>query len=66
MRNDSGIEQGAASLLRKARLIGINAGRWSEQMIACRGIEGVRPLMGLLSLTNKHESDEVESACELG
>ena len=61
----SGIEQGATSLLRKARLIGIHAGRWSEQMIACRGLEGVRPLMGLLSLTNKYKSDEVDRACEL-
>jgi transposase len=60
----SGIEQGATKLLRKIELIGVDAGRWAEQMIACRGIEGVRVLMGLLSLANKHESQKINEACQ--
>ena len=61
----SGVERGATYLLRKARLLGPHAGRWSEQMIAQRGIEGVRPLLGLLSLAHKHESEAIDHACEL-
>lgn len=61
----SGVEKGATYLLRKARLIGAHAGRWSEELIAARGIEGVRPLMGLLSLADRHESKVIDRACEV-
>jgi len=36
----SGIEQGAAHLLHKTRLIGPQAGQWAAQMVQLRGIEG--------------------------
>ena len=49
-RKRSGIEKGAVYQLGKARLIGLETGRWAEQMIHQRGIEGVRVLMGLLLL----------------
>ena len=39
--------------------------RWVEAMIAARGIEGVRVLQGLLSLTNKRPSESIEEACEV-
>jgi len=48
----------------KARLVGPHTGRWAEQMILQRGIEGVRPLMGLLSLARRHPAGAIEQACE--
>jgi len=61
----SGIERGATWLLDKASLIGPQAGRWAEQMVQQRGIEGVRVLMGLLSLAKRHRSEQIEQACEI-
>jgi transposase len=61
----SGIERGATWLLDKASLIGPQAGRWAEQMVQHRGIEGVRVLMGLLSLAKRHRSEQIEQACEI-
>lgn len=64
-RKRSGIERGAAYNLNKASLIGPRTGQWAEQMIQQRGIEGIRPLLGLLSLSRRHPADAIESACEL-
>jgi len=60
----SGIERGTAYHLNKASLIGPQTGRWAEQMIQQRGIEGIRPLMGLLSLAGRHPARAIEQACE--
>lgn len=64
-RKRSGIERGAAYNLNKASLIGPKTGQWAEQMIQQRGIEGIRPLLGLLSLSKQHPADAIERACEL-
>ena len=64
-RKRSGIEKGAVYQLNKARLIGTETGRWAEQMIHQRGIEGVRVLMGLLNLAHRHSSESIEQACAL-
>ena len=61
----SGVEKGTSYLLRKASMIGPHANHWATQLIECRGIEGVRPLMGLLNLTNKYASREIDQACEI-
>ena len=61
----SGIERGATYLLDQASLIGPQTGRWAEQMVRQRGIQGVRVLMGLLGLANRHPSDAIEQACEI-
>jgi len=61
----SGIERGATWLLGKIRLIGPQTSRWAEQMLAQRGIEGVRVLMGLLNLANRHTSEAIEQACQI-
>jgi len=61
----SGIEKGAVYLLGKASLIGAQTGQWAQQMVHQRGIEGVRVLMGLLSLAHRHPSDSIEQACEI-
>jgi len=59
----SGIERGATYLLRKTDLIGSHTGAWAAQMVHQRGIEGVRVLMGLLSLAKRHPADRIEQAC---
>jgi hypothetical protein len=64
-RKRSGIERGATHLLSKASLIGQQSGRWAEQMVQQRGVQGVRVLMGLLNLANRHPYDQIEQACEI-
>ena len=61
----SGIERGAAWLLGQTRRLGPHSTRWSEAVIAVRGIEGVRPLQGLLSLARRYPAAAIERACEL-
>jgi transposase len=60
----SGIERGATWLLHRVESIGPHATAWAQAMLASRGIEGVRVLMGLLSLTKKHPRHAVEQACQ--
>lgn len=64
-RKRSGIERGTAYNLNKAGLIGPHTGQWAEQMVQRRGIEGVRVLMGLLSLANRHPARAIEQACDI-
>jgi transposase len=61
----SGIERGAAWLLRRVESIGPHAIQWAQSMLQNRGIEGVRVLMGLLSLIHKHRHDQIEAACQI-
>jgi len=61
----SAVENGTNYFLRKAQRLGPHAGQWSQELIAMRGVEGVRPLLGLLSLAGKHESQVIDRACEL-
>ncbi|MCA9151057.1 MAG: IS21 family transposase [Planctomycetales bacterium] len=60
----NGVERGIAYHLEKISYIGPQAARWSQAMLEQRGIPGARVLQGLLSLTQKHCSAEIESACE--
>jgi transposase len=60
----SGVERGAAYYLKRAGYIGPHTARWSEEMLKRRGVEGVRVLVGLISLTNRHAWDQIERACE--
>ena len=59
-----GVERGVESLLRKTKFIGPQAARWSEALIAERGVQSARVLMGLLSLCKKHTSEEINAACD--
>jgi len=61
----SGVERGAEFLLRRISLIGPQASRWAQAMLDERGIEGVRVLQGLLSMTGKYTSGEIDAGCEL-
>ena len=60
----SPVERGTEWLLKKVSYVGPHTRAWSEGLVAARGIESVRVLHGLLSLTNKHPSEILERACE--
>jgi hypothetical protein len=64
-RKISGIERGSAWMLSKVSRVGPCSSQWAEAMLARRGIEGVRVLQGLMSLTYRHPADAVEKACEI-
>ncbi len=55
----------ATYLLGKAGRIGPHTAQWAAQMIHQRGLEGVRVLMGLLSLAGRHPGERIEQACAL-
>jgi len=61
----SGIERGTAWWLRKAYSIGDEVGRWAETVLQQRGIQAVRVVMGLVSLTHRHRDTELERACRI-
>jgi transposase len=61
----SGLEQGAWALLNKVKRIGPRSHAWAQAMVTARGIEGTRLLMGLIALTKRHDSQELEKACEI-
>jgi len=61
----SGIERGAAWLLDRVRRIGPQSIRWAEATIQARGVEGVRVIQGLLSLSGRHDASAIERACEI-
>jgi transposase len=61
----SGVERGTVWLLSQIRRLGTHSTRWSEGVIATRGIEGVRVLQGLLSLARRYPCADIERACEL-
>jgi transposase len=60
----SGVERGAGWLLSRVRLIGPQSVCWAEATISARGVEGVRVIQGLLSLTRRHGAAAIERACE--
>ncbi|MGI8979563.1 MAG: hypothetical protein ACR2FY_10080 [Pirellulaceae bacterium] len=60
----SGIERGSTWLLTKASAIGPRTADWAAAMFQNRGIQGVRVLQGLLSLTKRHPCESLEKACE--
>jgi transposase len=61
----SAVERPATYWLRKASLVGPQTARWAEAMLAHRGIQGIRVLVGLLSLTHRHSHESIEKACEI-
>ena len=60
----SAVERGAEWLLKKVSYVGPHTRKWAIALVAHRGIEAIRVLQGLLSLTNKHPSHVLERACE--
>jgi hypothetical protein len=61
----SGIEKGTEWMLERIGGIGPKSLAWAQAMLQNRGIEGVRVLMGLLNLANRHSRQQIEQACEV-
>ena len=62
----SGVEKGAAWLLgRVTTRLGPKSTTWAGAMIQARGVESLRVLMGLLSLTGRYPAPVIEHACEI-
>jgi hypothetical protein len=61
----SGVERGAAWILGRVRRVGPHAAAWAEACLQARGVEGVRAVQGLLSLTHRHTATAVDRACEI-
>jgi len=61
----SNVERGAEYLLSRAARIGPHTGRWARAMLDARGIQGVRVLQGLLSMTRRYSAEVMEQSCEL-
>ena len=60
----SAVERGADFLVKRASRIGPQTESWARAMLDERGIRGLRVLLGLLSLTDKHSATHIEQACE--
>lgn len=60
----SPVERGAEWLLQKVSFVGPHTRQWSLGLVASRGVQAVRVLHGLLSLTTKHPCEALEKACE--
>ncbi|MFA5058740.1 MAG: hypothetical protein WC485_11545, partial [Opitutaceae bacterium] len=59
----NGIERGADWMLRRLRHVGPHTDAWARAMLGNRGIEGLRPLYGLLNLTERLRPRQLEEAC---
>lgn len=55
-------EYGSAWLLKKLSKIGDECAIWGEVMLLNRGIEGIRVMQGLLSLSKKHSDEALRKA----
>jgi transposase len=60
----SSIERGSDYLVYKASRIGESSAAWAKEMLKARGIEGIRPLQGFLSLSHKHNADVLNQAAK--
>jgi hypothetical protein len=60
----SSVERGATWLLKRVELLGPSAEAWAKAMLTVRGIQGVRVLVGLLSLAHHHPADQIDRACQ--
>jgi hypothetical protein len=59
----SRVERGAQELIDRARALGTAIGQWAEALHEQRGVTGIRPLLGLLSLVKKFPIAILEDAC---
>lgn len=59
----SSVERGAEYLLKKIYRLSNDSGHWAQAMLEERGIEGVRVLQGLLSLSSRYQVDAISQAC---
>jgi len=64
-RKISNVEKGTVWLLQRASMVGSQTGQWAQALLKARGIQGIRPLVGLLNLVHKHPHELIENACEV-
>jgi transposase len=57
------VDKSAQELLQQAQRLGPRTGQWAKAMLQDRGVAGIRPLLGLLSLAKKHDVAHLERAC---
>jgi transposase len=60
-----GIERGTVWWLNRVSNIGLHAGHWAESVLHQRGVHGIRVLMGLVNLTQRHPANAVDRACQV-
>lgn len=60
----SSVERGTDDLLRRVAMIGPHASQWANALTQVRGVEAVRVLLGLKSLTKKHSSEALDAVCK--
>ena len=61
----SAVERGTDWLLRRVSLIGEQSEKWAAAMLLERGVAGMRVLVGLASLTHRHDAASIERACQI-
>jgi transposase len=59
----SRVERGAQELIDRAKVLGAAIGQWAEALHQQRGVTGIRPLLGLLSLAKKFPVAILDDAC---
>lgn len=59
----SRVERGAQELIDRAKALGSAIGQWAEALHKQRGVTGVRPILGLLSLVKKFPIAILDDAC---
>lgn len=61
----SNVERGIDWLLGKTEFIGPQTHAWAVACVSSRGVQATRVLQGLLQLTTKYRSQQLEAACEI-
>lgn len=64
-RKRSAAERGTTWLLKRAALLGTHTEQWSQAMLQTRGIQGIRVLVGLLHLADRHDAGAIDHACRI-
>ena len=64
-RKISGVERGKKHLLEKIDRMGPAAGLWARAVLSERGIEGIRTLVGFISLAKRYTACEINEAAGL-
>jgi transposase len=59
----SRVERGAQELIDRAKSLGPSIGQWAEALHQDRGVAGIRPILGLLSLVKKFPAPILDDAC---
>lgn len=59
----SAAERGPEWIMKRIAVIGPNAEAWAKAVLHNRNLQGIRPLLGLMQLSRKHKSVNIDEAC---